>query len=114
VPRCTCDDHGVKRVEVPWARAGSGFTLLFEALVMALVREMPVMAVSRLIGEHGGRIWRILHHHVDEARAEVDRSGLLTDFKCSGRLGMVNKPFVASLIAVAARVVAGLPVDNAN
>jgi transposase len=76
VPRCKCDDHGVKLVEVPWARAGSGFTLLFEALVMALVREMPVMAVSRLIGEHDGRIWRILHHHVDEARAKVDMSGV--------------------------------------
>jgi len=26
VPRCDCDDHGVKQVSVPWARPGSGFT----------------------------------------------------------------------------------------
>ena len=29
-PRVKCDECGVKLVEVPWARAGSGFRLLFE------------------------------------------------------------------------------------
>jgi len=47
---------------VPWARPGSGFTLLFEALVMALVSEMPVAAVGELISEHDTRIWRVVHH----------------------------------------------------
>ncbi len=28
-PRVTCETCGVKRVSVPWARDGSGFTLLF-------------------------------------------------------------------------------------
>ncbi len=40
VPRCKCDEHGVKRVPVPWAREGSGFTLLFEAPVMTLVQQV--------------------------------------------------------------------------
>ena len=31
VARITCPDCGVKQIAVPWARAGSGFTLLFEA-----------------------------------------------------------------------------------
>ena len=39
VPRCKCDEHGVKAVPVPWARAGSGFTLLFEALLLAHARR---------------------------------------------------------------------------
>jgi transposase len=30
VPRTDCPDHGVLRMNVPWARPGSGFTLLFE------------------------------------------------------------------------------------
>lgn len=77
VPRCKCGEHGVKQVQVPWARPGSGFTLLFEALIMALVQAMPVAAVSRLIGEYDGRLWRVLHHHVDEARAQVDMSGVV-------------------------------------
>ena len=37
VPRSKCDEHGVKQVEVPWARPGSGFTLLFEAYIMQLM-----------------------------------------------------------------------------
>ena len=49
VPRVTCPRGcGTKKVKVPWARPGSGFTLLFEALTMALVREMPVAAVAKL------------------------------------------------------------------
>nr|CBX28135.1 hypothetical protein N47_G34590 [uncultured Desulfobacterium sp.] len=34
VPRVDCGDCGIKTVEVPWARSGSGFTLLFEALII--------------------------------------------------------------------------------
>ncbi|GAG63643.1 unnamed protein product, partial [marine sediment metagenome] len=36
VPRVTCTRCGVRQVGVPWARKGSGFTLLFEALAMTL------------------------------------------------------------------------------
>src|ERR1700722_5987227 len=36
VPRADCPTHGAKLTRVPWAAAGSGFTLLFEALVMLL------------------------------------------------------------------------------
>lgn len=74
VPRAECAECGVKLVEVPWAREGSGFTLLFEAFLLALVKEMPVAAVARLMGEHDTRLWRILHHYVDRAREEADFS----------------------------------------
>lgn len=74
VPRCKCDVDGVKQVKVPWARPGSGFTLLFEALIMTLVQAMPVASVAKLVGEHDTKLWRLLHHHVDEARAKVDMS----------------------------------------
>ena len=74
LPRIQCPLCGIKTVSVPWARSGSGFTLLFEAFVMVLVREMPVRAVARLVGEHDTRIWRILHHYVDYARSQADYS----------------------------------------
>lgn len=74
VPRCECDKDGVKLVQVPWARAGSGFTLLFEAWLMLLVRSMSVAEVARLVGEHDTRIWRLVHHHVDDGRTRVDMS----------------------------------------
>src|ERR671923_282679 len=56
----------------PWMRSGSGFTLLFEALVMTLVTAMPVRAAARLVGEHDTRLWRIVHHWVEAARARAD------------------------------------------
>jgi len=62
VARIACPDCGVKQIAVPWARAGSGFTLLFEAIVMALVAAMPVRAAARLVKEHDPRLWRIVHH----------------------------------------------------
>jgi transposase len=71
VPRVTCPMHGTRQVALPWARPGSGFTLLFEALLMALLAQMPVKAVADLVGEHDTRLWRLLHHHVDQARAKV-------------------------------------------
>lgn len=72
VPRIICGKCGVKQVYVPWARPGSGFTLLFELLVLSLSREMSVAAVAELTSEHANRLWRILKHYVERARREVD------------------------------------------
>jgi len=73
-PRVDCPLCGVKQVGVPWARADSGFTLLFEAFIMALAKEMTVNAIARLVNEHDTRLWRILHHYVEKARSEQDYS----------------------------------------
>ena len=75
-PRVECSQCGVKRVSVPWARPGSGFTLLFEAFVMTLVKVMPVQATAQLVGEHDTLIWRIVHHYVDSARTAADHSAV--------------------------------------
>lgn len=72
VPRVECPTHGVRLVRVPWARPESGFTLLFEALAMSLMAEMPVAACARIVGEHDTRLWRVLRHYVDAARARRD------------------------------------------
>lgn len=76
VPRVECQACGVKQVDVPWARQSSGFTLLFEAMVMSMVPHMTVAAVARLIGETDHRIWRILHHYVEHAREQADFSAV--------------------------------------
>ena len=72
VPRVSCIVHGVHQVSLPWARSGSGFTLLFEALAMILVREMPVAAASRILGVHDNRLWRTMGYYVDKAREHAD------------------------------------------
>jgi transposase len=72
VPRIRCETCGVKTVNVPWSRPDSGFTLLFEALVMTMVSAMPVAAVARIVGEHDTRLWRVIHHYVEQGRARMD------------------------------------------
>ncbi len=74
VPRVRCDKCGIRAVSVPWARPESGFTLLFEAMVMTMISAMPVKAVARMVGEHDTRLWRVVHHYVDAARARLDAS----------------------------------------
>jgi transposase len=74
VPRVKCTACGVKTVPVPWARPGSGFTLLFEAFVLMLAGQMPVGPLARIVGEHDTRLWRVLDHYVEEARGREDFS----------------------------------------
>ncbi len=47
VPRIQCKEHGVVMVKVPWAEPGSGFTALFETLVINWLKEASTQAVSR-------------------------------------------------------------------
>ena len=75
-PRTNCPDCGVLTVNVPWARPKSDFTLLFEALTLTLGRQMPVLAIAKLMGEHDTRLWRILKAYVDKERSEADFSNV--------------------------------------
>jgi transposase len=61
---------------VPWARSGSKFTLLFESYVMMLAPDMPVQKIGELVDEHDTMLWRIIHHHVDDARSRADYSAV--------------------------------------
>ncbi len=76
VPRVCCLEHNVRQVALPWARERSGFTLLFEALIMAMVKEMPVATLAALIGETDMRVWRVVHHYVDAAVEAQDLAGV--------------------------------------
>jgi transposase len=50
VPRVHCAMHGVKTVPVPWATPHSRFTLLFERLAIAWLKEATPAAVARRLG----------------------------------------------------------------
>ncbi|MCW7551646.1 ISL3 family transposase [Endozoicomonas gorgoniicola] len=76
VPRTTCEEHGTLRVNVPWARENSKFTLLFEQALLSLVREMPVKACAKHIGVNDKRIWRVIKHYVSQALLQMDLSSL--------------------------------------
>lgn len=74
VPRVKLPDGSVRLIEPPWAGKLSGFTLLFEALVLSLCREMPFAAVARLVGESWHRVAAIAERYVELALAEADYS----------------------------------------
>jgi len=76
VPRIKCDNCGMWLVDVPWARSGSGFTLLFKAIIMTMAKSMPVKNIAEFINEHDTRLWRLLHHYVDEVRDKADHSNV--------------------------------------
>jgi transposase len=67
-PRIECPEHKVLLIEVPWARADSGFTLMMEAFIMLLSQQMPVSDVAEMLDEHDTRIWRVVGHYVDQAQ----------------------------------------------
>lgn len=73
-PEAKTEGCGIHRVDVPWARPGSGFTFLFEAMIMSMAPHMPVNAIARHVNETDKRIWRVLKHHVDEARNDAEYS----------------------------------------
>ena len=87
VPRIECSVHGVKTVRVPWAEPGSRFTLLFERLAIAWLREATPTAVARRLG----LTW-------DEARGIQERAvrrGLTRRTRAPvARLGIDEKSFL--------------------
>lgn len=78
VPRVKDQKTGkVETIKVPWARPGSGFTLMFEALVMCfLENEMPVNRVAEMFHVNAHRLWRIFNHYVEKSLSEEDLSAV--------------------------------------
>ena len=74
VPRTKCEEDGVLLAAVPWARNGSGFTLMMEAMILLLCQQMPVSDAAGHLGEHDTRLWRVLDHYVSEAHKAKDWS----------------------------------------
>jgi transposase len=66
----------VRQIEPPWAGKLSGFTLLFEALVLLLCQQMTFAAAARLVGESAHRVTAICERYVELALARADYSGV--------------------------------------
>jgi len=75
-PRIKCPTCGVHQITPPWARSGSGFTALFEMLVLTLAGSMPILKIAEVVGEYDTRIWRIVKHYTEEAYKQKDFSSV--------------------------------------
>lgn len=74
MPRVRLPDGGIRLIEPDWAGKLAGFTLLFEALIITLCREMPFAAVARLVNLSWHRVAAICERYVDLALAQADFS----------------------------------------
>ncbi len=75
-PRVSCKEDGVHRIQVPWARSGSGFTLLMEVFLILLSKETTVKGVERITKVPDKRIWNVLRHYVGDALQNMDSSNM--------------------------------------
>ena len=73
-PRVKLPDGSVHLVKPPFAGKLSGFTLLFEALVLMLARQMPFAAVARIAGISAYRVLAICRRYVALALQAADFS----------------------------------------
>lgn len=71
VPKIKQKDGKTKTQVVPWARKGSGFTLMFEAFSMLLIEnEMPVNKVAKVLQVYPNRLWTIFNYWISIAHKE--------------------------------------------
>jgi transposase len=73
-PRVTLPDGRVVLIEPDWFGKLSGFTLLFEALVLAMAQKMTFAAVAELVGLSWHRVHAICSRYVDLALEQADLS----------------------------------------
>jgi transposase len=73
-PRVKWPDGTVHLVKPPFAGKLSGFTLLFEALVLMLAPQMPFAAVARIVGISAYRVLAICQRYVALTLQQADFS----------------------------------------
>ncbi|MGH3852470.1 MAG: ISL3 family transposase [Pseudonocardiaceae bacterium] len=73
---CAARSTGYGRSACPGHARGRGSRCCFEALVLTFATAMPMAKVAQMTREHDTRIWRIVEHHVNAARDQLDCSGV--------------------------------------
>jgi len=74
IPRVDLGDGKVRQVQAPWEGHTAGFTLLFEALILELVKVMPVHQVSQIMKTYDKKLWDMIKAYTGKTRAEEDFS----------------------------------------
>jgi transposase len=72
VPRVNCPEHKICLIQVPWAEPGSGFSALFEALVIDWLKEASISAVGRQLNLSWNAIDGIMQRAVRRGLARRD------------------------------------------
>lgn len=73
-PRIKPPTGGIKLVTPPWSGIVHGFTMLFEALIIQLCRDMPVHQASNILKESDYKLWHVLECYVFKGLLDADYS----------------------------------------
>ncbi|MDP3082155.1 MAG: ISL3 family transposase [Rubrivivax sp.] len=76
VPRVRLPHGAVRQIDPDFAGRLSGFTLLFEALILMLAQQMPFAAVGRIVGESEYRVLAMCRRYVHIAGGLADYSAV--------------------------------------
>ena len=88
VPRCECEQDGVKTMSVPWAEPGSRFTLHFESFAVAVIAACRSLSqAAELLGLHWDSVQRIIEQAVSRGLARRNLDGIT-------RVGLDEKSFL--------------------
>lgn len=74
IPRVKTLSGKVKQINPPWAGVSSGFTLLFEAFILQLVKKMTVHQVCETVGTYDAKVWNVLKSYTEECLKYSDYS----------------------------------------
>ena len=76
VPKLKDSSWKVQMISLPWAREGSGFTLLFESIILELAKHMPLSKLAEHVAENDERLMRIITHYTEKSKEKADYSGI--------------------------------------
>jgi len=74
IPRVDLENGKFRQVQPPWEGHAAGFTLLLEALILELVKVMPVNNVCKLFGFNNNKVWNMIKAYTTKAREKEDYS----------------------------------------
>jgi len=78
IPRIKPEGGGIKMILPPWSGVVMGFSLLFEALVLQMCRNMPIHQAGQLLNASDHKLWRVLDCYVMKSLDLADFSGVDT------------------------------------
>jgi transposase len=73
IPRVYCLEHGVRRVQVPWALPEARFTLPFERHAIDVLLETDVLGGARLLKLSWDEAWHLMERAVERGQRRKKR-----------------------------------------
>jgi len=76
IPRVKIDEKKARIIKAPWEGVSNGFTLLFEALLLQLCKNMPVQKVGKIANVSDDKLWTMLERYTDKTQKVSNYQGM--------------------------------------